>query len=149
MLICIYIGIFHSHRYYGFDVVFWIFIISFASICTLDGIWLDHGKWHKLKTLLVIFVGGGSIAALVVFLHSAYVKEQLTGHEVITKGVVTKVYVKRGKKSRIPYALFSYQVNGKSWTQTTKNTDYRLQVGDSLKLMCSKLDPEVFLRLEE
>lgn|GEM_PF-2268171 len=147
ILICVYFGIFHSHRYYGFDLVLWLAIIGTGSIGILDFMWFNQGRWHKLRLFLFMLFIVGPTAALVIFLHNVYVDKQLIGHEITTKGIITKLYVKRGRNSVTPYAVFSYQVNGKTWTQDMKNTEDPLVVGDSVQLVCSELDPEVFLRL--
>lgn len=149
ILICVYVGIFHSHRYYGFDIVLWLVMIGIVSIVVLDSIWFDDGKWPKLRMFLFMLFVVGPTGALVIFLHSVYINKQLIGHEVTVKGVVTKLYVKTGKNSQTPYAVFSYQVNGKTWTQDMENTGYPLEIGDSVRLVCSKLDPEVFFRIKD
>ncbi len=151
ILICSYIGIFHSHRYFGFDIVLTIVMVGLFSILGLDFVWFDHGKWHKLKSLLSVVIVGGPIVGLVIYLHSVYVDNQLIGHGIAAKGVVTEVYIKSGRRNRTPYAVFQYAVNGKTFTQNMINNKNPLMVGDTLELTCSQLDPEVFVRksLEE
>lgn len=147
ILICVYVGIFHSHRYYGFDIVLWLTITGLVSIIVLDLIWFDDGKWHKLRSFLFILLVGGPATATVIFLHSVYVDKQLIGHEITANGVVTELYTRKNKNSKTLYAVFSYQVNGKTWTQDMINNDYALDIGDTVRLVCSKLDPEIFIRL--
>ena len=148
ILICAYIGVFHSHRYYSFDLVLWIVIIPAMSIAMLDFIWFQHGKWHKFKLLLFLVFVGGPAVALVVFLHNVYVDSLLHGHEMKTNGVVKDLYQRKYKNSRTPYAVFSYQAKGRVWTHDMINKDNSLKVGDTIKLVCSDLDPEVFVRLD-
>ncbi len=42
ILICSYIGIFHSHRYFGFDIVVPIFMVGFCSLIVLNAIWFEY-----------------------------------------------------------------------------------------------------------
>lgn len=146
-LACACIGIFHSHRHYSFNMVLWITIGGLLSIVAQDSIWFNHRRWQKLMSFLFIMFVGGPIAVLVIILHNVYIDKQLSGHEINTKGVVRELYERRAKKSSTPYALFSYQVNGKTWTQEMINKDNSLEVGDTVKLVCSELDPEIFVYL--
>lgn len=149
ILICAYIGIFHSHRYYGFDMVLWLVIIGVLSIIVLDFIWFDHGKWQKLMSFLFVLIVGGPAAALVIFLHNFYINKQLLGHELAASGVVKELYVKKSKNSRTLYAVFSYHANGRTWTQNMINEDNPVKIGDTVKLLCSELDPDIFIRLKD
>lgn len=117
------------------------------SILGLNILWFKHDKWFKLKSFLSLVVVGGAMAILVIMLHEKYRDKLLIGHEVYVKGVVTKIYFKRSKNQVTHYAVFNYRVNGKALTHRVINTENLLTVGDTIKLVCSKLDPEVFERL--
>ncbi|WP_316751957.1 hypothetical protein [Pedobacter gandavensis] len=110
-------------------------------------IWLDHGKWQKLKSILFGLFVCIPAAGLVIFLHNLFVDSQLFGHELKVDGVVTELYVRHSKNRQTPYAVFSYPANGKIWTQHIVNKEHALMVGDTLTVVCSELDPEIFVRI--
>lgn len=148
ILICNYIGIFYSHRYYPFNIVLWIIVIGGVALVMLYHLWLGNGKWDRLKVALFTLIIGVPITFLVIIIHNKYVDKLLIGHEVHTSGIVKEVYVDKGRSSSTPYAIFTYRVNGKIWKQKIINTQNLLVVGDSVKLVCSRLDPEVFVQLK-
>lgn len=145
ILICSYLGIFHSHQYYGFDIVLWIAIIGVLAVSGLHLIWFGDRTWQKLRSFLFVLLVGGPISILVIIFHNVYINKQLTGHELYVHAVVTDVYVKHNKHSQTAYAVFTYQAKGRTWTQNMVNTDNSLVIGDTLKLVCSELDPEIIL----
>lgn len=142
---CCYFGVFHSHRYYGFDLKIWVILIGGLALYVPYYIGLENNsKWDNFRTLLYYLFIGIPLLYSVVILHSYYVEKQLSDHGVTTSGVVTELYVKVSKNSRTPYAIFTYELNGKVWTQEVKNKDYSLSVDDTLQLLCSEEDPEIF-----
>ncbi|WP_316788838.1 hypothetical protein [Pedobacter frigoris] len=145
IIACSYFGIFHSHRYFGFDLNLWVVLAGGLALYVPYYIWLENNsKWDKLRTLLYYLFIGGPIIYPVIILHRYYVEKQLSDHGVTTSGIVTELYIKRGKSSRTPYAIFTYELNGKVWTQEVINKDYSLLSGDTLQLLCSEEDPEIF-----
>lgn len=150
LLVCIYIGIFHSHRYFGFDSNLWLFMIGFFSLLALEEMWIaNNGKWQKLKSFLFILFVGVPIGGFVMLMHSNYVSMQLAKYGVKTTGVVTKLFLRSGRRSSTNYAVFTYKINSKIWTQVIMNEESPLYLGDTLTLICSEKDPEVFKRLPD
>ncbi len=145
LLICCYVGIYHSHRYFGFNWVMWLSISSILALLYLGDLWLgDGGRWDKLKSFLFFLFVGGPIGVFVFLMHQSFMKRQLAEYGVPVHGVVTKLYTQRNRNSRTPYAIFTYKVNNKTWKQEVINRNDFLQVGDTLKLWCAKTDPEIF-----
>lgn len=146
ILICCYFGIFHSHRYFKTDMIMLAGLVGALSVAALDFIWFNHDNRHRLNTLFFLLLVGGSILLAVIYFHKKYVDSVLQGHEVPVKGVVTKLFVKRGRGGGTLYAVFNYTLKGKQWTQKTINSYPLLVVGDTVNLWCSDLDPTVFVR---
>ena len=148
-LVGAYLGIFHSHRHYSFDLPFWLWMIWVLSLYALDEIWFEHPKWQKLMSVAMMLFVGLPIAWVVVFFHSAFIESQLKGHEVHVNAIVKELYVRKSRRSVTPYAIFSYQANGRTWIQDMVNSDDPVAQGDTIKLICSKLDPEIFIRVNK
>ena len=145
LLICCYVGIYHSHRYFGFNWVMWLSISAMLALFYLGDLWLgDNGKWDKLKSVLLLFFVGGPIAIFVFRMHKSFIEKQLAEYGVHAQGLVTKLYIQRNKYSQTPYAVFTYKLNNKVWMQEVINRNSSLQVGDTLTLLCAKTDPEIF-----
>jgi len=60
-----------------------------------------------------------------------------------------KFKITKFTKSKTPFADFIYRVNGRQWEQKIMNTDNSLVVGDTIKILCSKNDPEIFEQLSQ
>ena len=145
---CIYIAIYHGHRYFGFNSVLWLVLIGLFSLIGLESIWFNnYRRGHKLKLLLFMILFGGPITFAVVILHSSYVDQRLAEGSIKVEATVTELFVRSGKNSQTPYAIFIYQVHNKTWKQITINKDNILSVGDKISIICSDKDPDVFKRL--
>jgi uncharacterized protein YneF (UPF0154 family) len=148
LLFCIYIGIFHSHRYFGFDSNFWLFATGVICIYSLQSLLLkDYGRWHKLITFLGFVLIGLPLSIFVIMMHNKYVERQLAQHPIATSGIVTELFARTGKRSRTNYAVFSYQADQKTWKQIVRNDAPQLLIGDTVKIICAENDPEIFERI--
>lgn len=148
LLICCYVGVYHSHRYFGFNWIAWLSISAMLALAYLGYLWLGNGgRWDKLKSFLFLLFVGGSIGVFVFIMHKSFVEKQLTNYGVPVQGVVIKLYMQRIKNSSTPYAIFTYKLNNKTWTQEIINRDPFVEIGDTLSLLCSGNDPEIFKRL--
>lgn len=145
LIVCCYIGIYHSHRYFGFNWLLWLTIAAGLALFYLSDLWLDDSKrWYKFKSFLFILCIGSPLGIFVILMHESFIEKQLASHGVPVKEIVTKLYMQRNKNSQTPYAIFNYSLNNKVWTQEVINTNSVIQVGDTLKLWCAKNDPEIF-----
>lgn len=145
LLICCYIGIYHSHRYFVFNSVILLGISVILALFYLSNLWLDDSKrWYKFKSFLFVLCVGGPVAIFVFKMHESFMEKQLAKYGVPAEGIVTKLYIQRNRNSQTPYAIFTYKLNNKIWMQEVINTNSSLQVGDTLMLLCAKTDPEIF-----
>ncbi|MEJ7557083.1 MAG: hypothetical protein WKF66_02170 [Pedobacter sp.] len=144
LIVCIYIGIYHSHRYFGFDSDFWLGITGLLCLVALHTILFDVGKVNKYKFSFFVLVVGVPLLSLVILMHMTYRKHQFAGNKVKVPGVVTELFTRRAKRSHTDYAIFTYQVDHKAFRQIVKNEDNKLYVGDTIIIVCSAADPEVF-----
>ncbi len=143
--ICCYVGIYHSHRYFGFSWVIWLSISGMLALLYLGDLWMgESGRWYKLKSFLFLLFIGGPIGIFVFLMHESFMEKQLANYGVPAQGIVTKLYMQRNRNSQTPYAIFNYTLNNKVWTQEVININSAIQVGDTLKLRCAKTDPEIF-----
>lgn len=144
LLGCMYIGIYHGHRYYGFNSVLWLVMIGLFSLIGLESIWFNSkGKWYKLQLLLFIVLFGGPLTAFVIIMHNSYVEHSLAEGSIKVEATVAELFIRSVKGNQTPYAVFTYQVHNKTWKQITINKDNILSVGDKISLICSIKDPEV------
>ena len=149
LIACCYFGVFHSHRYFRFNLALVIVIVGVLCLIALDHLSFgSEGKWQRFRTFMVILLIGGPIAIFTIVMHEAYVSQQLTDHGTETYGVVRLLYSKKIPNRRSYYtsyhAKFEYSVNGKIWVQKVNNDDHSLSFGDTIRLRCSTEDPEVF-----
>jgi hypothetical protein len=115
------------------------------ALLYLGDLWLgNNGRWDKLKSFLFLLFVGGPISISVFLMHESFVEKQLAEYGMHIQGVVSKLYIQRNKNSQTPYAIFTYKVNNKTWTQEVINSSLSLEIGDTLKLVCAKTDPEIF-----
>jgi len=149
ILVCSCFGIFYSHRYFRFDLEMFVLLVGAGAVMCLDLIWF--AQWGRNKFVSVMFgvLIGAPILAGVIYLHRIYIDSVYKGHEVQAKGIVTKLFVRRGRGGGTPYAIFTYAFKGKQWTQKTINSYPKLVVGDTVKLWCSAIDPTVFVRITD
>ncbi|KQM72602.1 hypothetical protein ASE74_22905 [Pedobacter sp. Leaf216] len=123
----------------------WLSISAMLALFYLGDLWLgDRGRWDKLKSFLFLLFVGGPIGFFVIKMHKAFTEKQLANHGVHAQGIVTDLYLRRSKRSKTPYAVFTYKLNNKIWTQEVINRNSDLQIGDTLMLLCAKTDPEIF-----
>ena len=141
---CMYIGVYHSHRYFGFDSNFWLAMISLFSLAGLHTILFDNRKANKFKFAFFILIVGLPLLVFVILMHNSYVTRQFAGYTINVSGVVTELFIRRGKHSHTDYAMFNYKVDHKTITQIVKNEGNRLVVGDTITILCTTADPEVF-----
>jgi hypothetical protein len=90
---------------------------------------------------------GGPITTVVVIMHNSYVQQSINEGRIKVVGTVTELFVRSGKNSQTQYAIFTYQVHNKTWKQITVNRNSLLSLGDTISLICSDKDPEVFMLL--
>lgn len=149
LIACCYFGVFHSHRYFRFNLPVVVVIVGVLCLVAIDHLSFgSEGRWQRFRTFMVILIVGGPIAIFTIILHKAYVSQQLADHGTETYGVVRLLYSKKTPTRRSYYtsyhAKFEYSVNGKNWVQNVNNDDHSLSVGDTIRLKCSAEDPEVF-----
>lgn len=148
--ICCYVGVFHTHHYYTFDLINWLSItIALCIVIIQMTSFKHHDKWwSRLRAfLMVLFIGGPIIYFIHVF-HEKYCKQQLENYGVEVSAKVTRLFtVKHGRGSSYynrGYAEFEYLVDGKTWKQKTENKDYNLKANDLIQIKCSSEEPEIF-----
>ena len=147
LLICCYLGVYHSHRHFQFDIILTLVLLGMLCLAALNSLYFNtNGKWAKVRILTFFVLVGGPMTTIVIVLHENYKAQQLADYGTDTYGIVTNLYRKKAKSRVSYYADFEYNLNSKRWIQQTRNDDHRIKMGDTLKLRCSTVDPEVFER---
>lgn len=150
LLLCSYFGIYHSHRYFSFDINLWVIITGTLACLVLHWIWIKYSqRWHKLKAFLFMVCLAGPIGIFVVMMHNRFIYQQMADGSTVTIGTVQKLFSIKYKNSTTHYAVFNYQFHGKTYTQQIINKNRTLAVADTLVLRCSDRDPEIIERIEE
>lgn len=145
ILICCYLGIYHTHHYYNFIAAI-LFIAGILCLLTLQAIWFEtrNPKWDKVRSLLAMVFIACPIAFGIHKLQQRYCQRQLSDHGIIAFAKVTELFQRRHKGRVTHYAKFEYHVNGKTWSQKLINKNFRIALNDSLKIRCSSEEPEIF-----
>lgn len=81
---------------------------------------------------------------LIGHLQDKYYKDQLVNQGVIVYGKVMELFTKKHKNGKTDYAKFRYQLNDKMWIQEVVNYDHQFELFDSLQILCSNEEPEIF-----
>jgi hypothetical protein len=142
-LICCYIGIFHSHRYFFISIDKVTFIIGIISLILFHSLWFDTSAKWKWTALLFIFAFGIVPLIFVIILHQSYIASVSIGHELPVKGVVTETYWVKDRRSITRYAIYTYKVNNKTLTQEMIVTDRPVEAGDTVDMVYSSIDPSI------
>ncbi len=145
ILICCYLGIYHTHHYYDYLPIV-IIITGMLCISTLQTMWFAarNQKWEKFRSFLGILFVACPIAFGVHKLQQRYCQQQLSDHGIIALAKVTELFQRTHKRKVTHYAKFEYHVNGKTWSQKLVNKNFRIALNDSLKIRCSSEEPEIF-----
>ena len=144
LLGCMYVGVYHSHRYLGFESNAWLGVTSLIALVGLHTVLFEDKQGNKYKFAFFILIVGVPLLVFVILMHIAYRKQQLEGGKVNVSGVVTELFTRRQKRSSTDYALFFYEVDNKSFRQIVENKDNRIFIGDTIRISCATADPEIF-----
>ena len=144
LLGCMYVGVYHSHRYLGFQSNAWLGVTSLIALVGLHTVLFGDKPANKYKFAFFILTVGVPLMVFVILMHNAYRKQQLEGGKVNVSGVVTELFTRRVKNSHTDYAVFIYEVDNKALRQIVKNEDNELNIGDTIRISCATADPEIF-----
>jgi len=146
VIVSCYLAIYHFHHYNNGVVVF-TSILGVLSMGFLQDMWfevLPNSGWNKAANTLILILMAAPFCIIVFYMHRNYYQEELKNHGLIVYGEVTGLYKENNKGTDNHYARFKYQVMNKTWIQKVGNNDHELQLYDSLEILCSYEEPEIF-----
>lgn len=145
--VCIYIGVFHKHHYYKFDLITWLYLtIAFCIVIIQMTSFEHHNHWiSKLRAFLMVLLIGCPIIYFIDTFQRKYQENQLDQHGAETRAKVIKLFtVKHGRRrsrSSSSYAELEYQMGNKTWKQKVPNNGY--YENDTIRIKCSTEQPEI------
>ncbi|MEJ7560009.1 MAG: hypothetical protein WKF66_16975 [Pedobacter sp.] len=137
------VHVFYSQKLSKFNGVDQLLVAS--SILFLVRIW---SSWnHYLNTLTFILFAGGTLWCLNV-LHNDYANRQLHLYGKKTNAVVQSVIYRKGYKSAPGIIIrFAYTSGGNAYIHSIVDdieVERRFSVGDTLPIIYSSIDPDLF-----
>ncbi|RZL06192.1 MAG: hypothetical protein EOO89_24725, partial [Pedobacter sp.] len=141
-----YIFVFQSHHYHKWYVFVTAFI-SFLSIAILQFMWLDvlpKSKWNKLVNAALLAILTFPLVLLIIYCNEAFYNNQLEYYGTVVYGRVIDTYSTNGRNGIHYKAVFKYRLLGKEWLQEVGNDHFLYNEHDSLKILCSSEEPEIF-----
>ena len=146
MLVSGYVFVLYSYRY---NVAYKL--IPFAGMLVpfflLSYVWGDIIEkripaFIRRISILMIFV---STYAVLSSLQEKYMQYQLKENGIIVRGVVVDSYLATGYRGKTYYyAEIEYRYNKSNYRQTVGNYYHTYKYHDSLQILCSSNDPEIF-----
>ncbi len=146
--ICYYLLITYSFHFdLRLDPVIPIGVGMFLSYCLAVSLWLEPKETPRWLYLLKYFVVAGIFALL--YKSGSFVQKKYFEYELKQNGVSlpAKVVGYKNSTSRYGnhvYAVFVYDYHGNSYAQKINNDEDFFRINDSLQLLCSSKDPEMF-----
>jgi hypothetical protein len=152
VLACLIIGcgvvfVLYSHKYnrnYGISSLGGI-LLSFSILAVLWRPDYDVSVKHKLVTAVYMIVPVVVCSFLLITLQKQYVKKELAKNGVEVKGKILDDDVRsRTRRGTRHNAVIWYKYNGAYYKQLINNNAHYFKTGDSLEIVCSSHDPEMF-----
>jgi hypothetical protein len=119
----------------------------FFSVIALAVMWLDKSNNLNRLGVLKNFIPISFLLLTYYVLtkvESSYLNDQLHKHGVVAKAHVTAFNETHGRWGTHYHAIIEYKIKETSYTQSLNNDDNIYKANDSLLLICSSLDPEIF-----
>lgn len=145
-LISAYVFVFYFHRY---DQTF--AMASFAgmliSYCCVISFWIksrDKPGWRRLVNIIVTITPFFLMVYGLFTLAQQYRERQLTQNGVPTIATVIGFKTSHTRGSTYHYAVFEYSCDQKYYLQKVNNDDDFYRLNDTLRMVCSSNDPEIF-----
>lgn len=140
-----YFYIFFSYRY-GYWYKYLPYMLVFFPFIWLFIIWIKYDelpRWIQLsKTLASVIV-----LCLIIFtlstLQDKYFDYQLKEYGIITFAKVIGETRERPKSTTYYHVIIRYQCNHVSYLQSLSNDNHFYKYGDSLRVVCSSINPEI------
>ena len=149
LIVVFLISVYGYIRYYSrYDDTFAIasFCGMLISYCCILGLWMktkDKTVGQKLLNLLAV-VPFFLILFGVFNLARQYKEDQLTNNGVRVVATVIGFKTSHTRRSVYHYAVFDYSCGQKRYLQKVSNEDDFYRLNDTLQLICSANDPEIF-----
>lgn len=146
LLISGYVFVFYSHRYNElFRYTAYIGVL--VSYCVVISLWFKFPKiprWQNLLRTIITIIPAFCIFYGLYSLHKVYKDYQLKQNGVRVSATIIGFTKSSVKSTTYHYAVFEYLVNKKNYQQKISNDDDFYRSNDSLSLICSSQDPEIF-----
>lgn len=137
----------YAHKYdrTGLQVLSWFMVMCFPFALQMNYLEIESGKWYRrilngLTAVICVapFMGG------MIWAQVKYTRTMLRKYPVEVTAHITALEAKRHKGAVSHYAIFEYSLDNKQYHQQVSNDDERYVEGDTLSLVVSAKDPEIF-----
>ncbi len=139
--------VFYGHRYGNGGIAGLSFLLSLSLPICFQIVYLEYKskKWYErlVNALLVVICVGPFVVGLI-WAKDKYYDYQLETYPKIVYGQVTGFETTHGKGGTKHYATFCYLVDDEKFIQRVGNNDFYFKMDDSLKIIVSSHDPEIF-----
>jgi hypothetical protein len=138
--------IFESYKYgYLYGIV--PYVLIFLPFVVLCGLWLDlSGKtrWIEWRKALIMLMALCGIYWALTTVKYQYYNNQLKDHGVPVNALIVGFAKSSTRNTTFHYAVFTYTYNKRDYLQKIRNNDDFFRIGDSINMICSSDDPEIF-----
>ena len=137
----------YGHRY-GLGAITAIsFIMSLSFPICIQMVYLEYNsqKWYaRFVNALIILIFVGPFVFGLIEAADSYYNYQLEHFPKTVYGKIVSFETTHGKGGTKHFATFNYIVDKEPFTQRVSNDDFYYKMNDSLKMIVSANDPEIF-----
>jgi len=140
-----YFYIFYSYRY-GYWYEYLPFISVLAPLIWLFVIWLKYNdKQRGIQSLnsFLLAVACFCVLYALSFLQKKYLAFQIARYGITTGAKVIGETRSSTRRNIYYHAIIRYQCNQNTYLQSLSNNDHFYKYGDSLRIVCSSVNPEI------
>lgn len=137
----------YGHKYGLGGIAALSFLMSLSFPICFQLVYLEYKskKWYaRLVNTLLIFICVGPFAIGLMWAKDSYYDYQLESFSKIVFGQIVSFETTHGKGGTKHFATFNYSVDNEQYTQRVSNNDFYYKMDDSLKIIVSANDPEIF-----
>jgi len=138
--------IFFSHKY-GYLYRIGPFVATYLAIIGLCSVWISDRKVSRLIRIIQVFsllIVLAGVYLILLQMKSAYLNAQLNHYGVAVKAIVVDIKREKSRYGSHDYAIIDYSYAGNDYLQRINDDDRAYKYQDSLRLLCSSRDPEIF-----